>query len=88
MAFQYLKGAYRKAAGGGGGRSGVGTGQKWVQTKERSSKGQLVVGVYNRPPDQGEPVDEAFLLQLPEASSLQALVLMGDFNHPEVYLLG
>jgi len=47
-----------------------------------------VVGVYSRPPDQGEPVDEVFLLQLPEASSLQALVLMGDFNHPEVYLLG
>ena len=70
----------------GGGEEGAERGR--VQTKERSSKGQLVVGVYNRPPDQGEPVDEAFLLQLPEASSLQALVLMGDFNHPEVYLLG
>ena len=81
-------GLQESCGGGGGGRSGVGTGQKWVQTKERSGKGQLVVGVYNRPPDQGEPVDEAFLLQLPEASSLQALVLMGDFNHPEVYLLG
>ena len=60
----------------------------WVKIRDRSSKGQLVVGVYSRPPDQGEPVDEVFLLQLPEASSLQALVLMGDFNHPEVYLLG
>ncbi|XP_021237137.1 uncharacterized protein LOC110390225, partial [Numida meleagris] len=35
----------------------------WVKIKDRSSKGHLVVGVWYRPPDQGEPVDEAFLLQ-------------------------
>lgn len=41
-----------------------------------------MVGVCYRPPDQGEPVDEA-LLQLQEVSCLRALVLMGDFNHPD-----
>ena len=36
----------------------------WVKIKDRSSKGYLVVGVCYKPPDQGEPVDETFLLQL------------------------
>ena len=42
----------------------------WVKIEDRSSKGHLVVGVCYRPPDQGEPVDEAFLLQLQEARKL------------------
>ena len=29
-------------------------------------------------------MDEAFLLQLQELSRSQALVLMGDFNHPDI----
>ncbi|XP_068265463.1 ciliary microtubule associated protein 1A-like [Nyctibius grandis] len=36
------------------------------------------------PPDQGDPIDEAFILQLQEASHSQALVLLGDFNHPNI----
>jgi len=36
-----------------------------------------------RPPDQGEPADEPFLLQLQEASRSQSLVLLADFNHPD-----
>ena len=43
-----------------------------------------MVAVYNRPPDQGEPVDEAFLLQLQEVSRSEALVLMGDFSYPDI----
>ena len=43
----------------------------WVKIREGSTKD--MVGVYYRPPDQGEPVEEAFLLQLQEARS-QALV--------------
>lgn len=35
-------------------------------------------------PIKGEPVDEAFLLQLQEASLSQALILLGDFNHTDV----
>ena len=43
-----------------------------------------MVGVYYKLPDQGEPIDEAFLLQLQEASRSQALVLLGDFKHPNI----
>ncbi|PKU41811.1 glycerol kinase [Limosa lapponica baueri] len=39
---------------------------------------------YYRPPNQGEPIDKAFLLQLQEASHSQALILLGDFNHPDI----
>ncbi|GAB0196022.1 hypothetical protein GRJ2_002067500 [Grus japonensis] len=44
----------------------------------------FVVGVYYRPPDQGEEVDEEFFLQLQEASCSQALILIGDFNHLDI----
>jgi len=43
-----------------------------------------VVGVYYRPPDQEELTDKVFFLQLQEASRSQALVLLGDFNHPNI----
>jgi len=42
------------------------------------------VGVYYRLPDQEESTDEAFLLQLQEASCSQVLVLLGDFNHTDI----
>ena len=56
----------------------------WVKIRNRINKGQLVVRVHYRPPDQVESFDEAFLLQLQEALCLQALTLMGDFNHPDI----
>lgn len=40
-----------------------------------------MVGVYYRPPDPGEPTNNTFLLQLQEASCLQTLMSMGNFNH-------
>ncbi|CAM5167297.1 unnamed protein product [Natator depressus] len=43
-----------------------------------------MVGVCYRPPDQGDEVDEAFFRQLAEATRSHALVLMGDFNHPDI----
>jgi len=43
-----------------------------------------MVGVYYRPPDQEEEFDEAFYRQLQAASQSQALVLLGDFNHPDI----
>ena len=43
-----------------------------------------MIGVYYRLLDQGEPVHEAFLLQLQEVSCSQALILLGDFNHPNI----
>jgi len=42
------------------------------------------VGVYYRSPDQEEEADEAFYRQLKVASQSQALVLVGDFNHPDI----
>jgi len=42
------------------------------------------VGVYYRPPDQEEEVDEAFYKQLQAASQSQALVLVEDLNHPDI----
>jgi len=46
--------------------------------------GDTVVDVYYMPPDQEKEVDEAFYRQLKAASQSQALVLMGDFNHPDM----
>ena len=55
-----------------------------MKIKDWSSKGHLVVGVCYRTPDEEEAVDEAFLHQLQKVSRSQALVLMGDFNHPDI----
>jgi len=44
----------------------------------------IIVGVCYSPLDQEEEDDEAFYKQLQAASQLQALVLMGDFNHPDI----
>lgn len=43
-----------------------------------------MVVIYNRLPNQWELVDKAFLLPLQVALFLQALILMGNFNHPIV----
>jgi len=56
----------------------------WVRIKGQAHKGDITVGVYYRPPDQEEEVDEAFYRQLQAASQSQALVLMGDFNQPDI----
>ena len=56
----------------------------WVKTADQSSKGHLAAAVCYRPPDQEEAVDEAFLLQRQEVSCLRALLLMEDFNHPDI----
>jgi len=46
--------------------------------------GDVIVGVYYRPRGQEEEVDEAFYKQLQAALPSQTLVLMGDFNHPDI----
>jgi len=55
-----------------------------VRVRDRGNKGNLVPWVYYRPPDQAEPADEAFFLRLQEALHSRALVLFGDFNHPDI----
>jgi len=56
----------------------------WVRIKRQPHMGNVIVGVYYRPPDQEEEVDEAFYKQLEAASQSQALVFVGDFNHPDI----
>ncbi|GAB0205478.1 mitochondrial enolase superfamily member 1 [Grus japonensis] len=56
----------------------------WVRIKGRAGAGDIIVGVCYRPPDQGDQADEALYRQIGAASHSQALVLMGDFNHPDI----
>lgn len=55
-----------------------------VKINNQTNTRHLVPEVYYRLSDQGEPVDEAFLLQLQEALHSQALILLGDFIHSDV----
>ncbi|GAB0207232.1 hypothetical protein GRJ2_003188800 [Grus japonensis] len=56
----------------------------WVRIKGSTGAGDIIVGVCYRPPDQGDRADEALYRQIGAASRSQALVLMGDFNHPDI----
>jgi len=56
----------------------------WIRIKGQPHIGNVIVGVYYRPPDQEEEADEAFYRQLQVASQSKALVFMGDFNHPDI----
>jgi len=56
----------------------------WVRIGDRGNKGKVVIGVYYRPSDQAEPADETFFLHLQEALHSQTLILLGDFNHPNI----
>ncbi|KAK4807081.1 hypothetical protein QYF61_018422 [Mycteria americana] len=58
--------------------------KKWIDCEELSLKNSHEQVESLWPPDQGEPIDEAALLQLQEASCSQALVLLWDFNHPNI----
>jgi len=56
----------------------------WLEIKCRAEKGDITVGVCYRPPDQDERADEALCRQIGEDSHSKALVLMGNFNHPDL----
>ncbi|GAB0185603.1 hypothetical protein GRJ2_001025600 [Grus japonensis] len=56
----------------------------WVRIKGRAGAGDITAGVCYRPPDQGDRADGALYRQIGAASRSQALVLMGDFNHPDI----
>ncbi|KAK4810944.1 hypothetical protein QYF61_013352 [Mycteria americana] len=56
----------------------------WVRIRGKANKAGIVVGVCYRPPNQDEETDELFYKQLGEASRSLALVLVGDFNLPDV----
>ncbi|GAB0208559.1 hypothetical protein GRJ2_003321600 [Grus japonensis] len=56
----------------------------WFRIKRSAGAGDIIAGVCYRPPDQGDRADEALYRQIGAASRSQALVLMGDFNHPDI----
>ncbi|GAB0187326.1 hypothetical protein GRJ2_001197900 [Grus japonensis] len=56
----------------------------WVRIKGRAGTGSTIAGVCYRPPNQKDRADEALYRQIGAASCSQVLVLMGDFNHPNI----
>ena len=50
----------------------------------KACRGDILVEVWYRPPNQDEEMDEAFYEQLAEVIQSPALVLVGDFNFPHV----
>ncbi|KAK4821107.1 hypothetical protein QYF61_013445 [Mycteria americana] len=56
----------------------------WVRIRGKANKADIVVGVCYRPPNQDDEAHELFYNQLGEASRSLALVLVGDFNLPDV----
>ncbi|PKU43200.1 glycerol kinase [Limosa lapponica baueri] len=60
--------------------------QRAYGSRLKGTQGQLTLqwGVCYRPPDQEDGVDEALYRQVGAASHSQTLVLMGDFNHPDI----
>jgi len=49
-----------------------------------ANKADTLLGVCCRPPNQDEEADEVFFKRLVEVSQSLALVLMGDFNLPDI----
>ncbi|PKU32511.1 mitochondrial fission process protein 1 [Limosa lapponica baueri] len=56
----------------------------WVEIRHQVNEGKFMVGVYYRPSDQGDEVDEEFILQLQKPSCLQAPVWIADINHLDI----
>jgi len=56
----------------------------WVKMRGKANKADILLGVCYRPPNQDEEVDEVFHKRLAEFSQSLALVLMGDFNLPDI----
>ena len=56
----------------------------WVRLKGQTNKVDVIVGVYYRPPSQDGDTDKLFFKKLRDASKSSALVLMGEFNLPDV----
>lgn len=54
-----------------------------VRIKGQVDVGDTDVGIYYRPQDRAEEVDEAFYRQLIAALLSQVLVVVGDFNYPD-----
>ncbi|PKU33231.1 hypothetical protein llap_16465 [Limosa lapponica baueri] len=56
----------------------------WVRIRGKANKADVMVGVCYTPANQDEEADEIFYKHLGEVSQSLALVLMWDFNLPDV----
>ncbi|KAJ7415739.1 mitochondrial fission process protein 1 [Willisornis vidua] len=54
------------------------------QESGRANKADILVGVCYMPPNQDDEGDELFYKQLADVSKSPALVLVGDFNLPDI----
>ncbi|KAK4812899.1 hypothetical protein QYF61_027293 [Mycteria americana] len=56
----------------------------WVKIRGVISKGDLTVGICYQPPNQDDKANEPIFGSLKQASGQQNLVLMGNFNYPDI----
>ena len=56
----------------------------WVRIKVKANKTDSIVGACYRPPNQDEEVDKKLCRQLGKVSKSLPLVLVGDFNFPDI----
>ncbi|RMC14259.1 hypothetical protein DUI87_09350 [Hirundo rustica rustica] len=56
----------------------------WVRIKGKANKADILLGIFCHPPNQEEEVDNLFYKQLENVSESPALVLVGDFNLPDI----
>jgi len=56
----------------------------WVKIRGKANKADILLWICYRPPNQDEEVDEVFYKRLAEVSLSLALLLVGDFNLPDI----
>ena len=56
----------------------------WVRIKAKANKTDIIMGICYRPPNQDEEVDKTLDRQLSEVSRSLPLVLVRDFNFPDI----
>ncbi|XP_070619981.1 polyadenylate-binding protein 4 isoform X1 [Erythrolamprus reginae] len=54
----------------------------WVNIKEKKSN--TTIGVYYRPPNQTDTMDDLFTCQLTDICNKLSTTIMGDFNYPDI----
>lgn len=55
----------------------------WVRIRGKTNKADILMGIYDRPPNQNQKAG-AFHRQLQDTQP-PALLLVGDFNLPDIY---
>lgn len=55
------------------------------KNQEKANRVDILVGICHRPPNQNQAAEKLFCKQLTEDSQLPVLVLMENFNLPDVF---